>query len=177
MFSCDDTFPIRQPHRSLSPNIKIPPSSDSPNFPLLSIGSPKRVTLVCTELPGPGGFPTSGSGLDGPWDKLSPCSEGMMPCAPQGWCSRRGQSLPGASSSQFLTHSLSPLLKGSCCQCTEDAAAATPSCSSFFTSLHSSLQKSQGPHPNPSGTQVVSFLLLTSAFLPRSGLSPSPQEL
>lgn len=86
MFSCDDTFPIRQPHLSLSPNIKISPSSDSPNFPPSHMGSPKTVTHVCTALPARsqalGGFPPLGSGLDGRRDEQSPCREGATPCSP-----------------------------------------------------------------------------------------------
>lgn len=148
MFFYADTFPVRQPHLSLSPNIKISPSSSSPNSPFSRMGSPNTVTLVSTEVPAgePGtGVPSCGEQAGWPWDKQSPCREGPAPLHTSGMVLQEGWCLPGASSSHCLTHSLSLLLKGSRCQCAKDAAA-----SSFYsphsTNIPPFQQKPQGPH-------------------------------
>lgn len=60
-----DTFPVRQPHLSLSPDIKFFSSRDSPNSPFSPRGSPNAVTLVSTEAPAGSqalGFPLWGAG-------------------------------------------------------------------------------------------------------------------
>lgn len=98
-----DTFPVRQPYLSLSPNIKISPSSDSPNFPFSRIGSPKTVSLVSTEVPAGSralGLPPAGSGLGGRGTNRALAGRARCPAAlhtpgtvlQEGWC------LPGASS-------------------------------------------------------------------------------
>lgn len=150
MIFCADTFPVRQPYLSLSPNIKISPSSNSPNFPFSHIGSPKTVSLVSTEVPTGSqalGFPPVGSRLGGRGTNRALAGRARCPAALH---TPRDGAAGGVVSSRSLFHhcltqSLSLLLKGSHCQCAEDAAASS-FYSSRFTNLPLFQQKPQGPH-------------------------------
>lgn len=113
MFFYDDTFPVRQPHLSLSPQIlKFLPAVtlQISHSHILALQRP-LLLFAWSHQPGcrPWGFPPQeGAGwLSGQAEPLQGGYDALLPCAPQGWGSRRGWSLPGPSSSQCFSHRFS----------------------------------------------------------------------
>lgn len=166
MFFDDDTFPVRRSHLALPPNIKITPSSDSPNFPLSHISSPKPVTHVCRDLPARSQA-LRGSLLQGAGWMATGTSRafagGYNALLPP-WTVQQERVVSACSILQPLPHP-QPLPKGSCCQCIKDAAAASSLYSSLSTNFPSPCSRPRAPRctdPNPPCTQVVGFHLLAS---------------
>lgn len=176
-----DTFPVRQPHLSLSPDIKFFSSRDSPNSPFSPRGSPNAVTLVSTEAPAGSqalGFPLWGAG----WVAMGhtePLQGG--PCSP---AHPRDSAAGGVVSSWSLCQPL-PHPQPLCFSKAHTANVLSmllhppPTAPIPASSLSSSKRPTCCPDPNPpcAWASPCSPHAKYSMDLPGCMLNPSPQEL